>query len=59
MLAENQDKAIQAAVAEHGNATEEILHQLFPTQQELLERKKNLPTSILERFFNGGKFYNI
>lgn len=52
VLAEHQDKAIQAAVVEHGNATEEILHQLFPTQQKLLERRKNLPTSILERFFN-------
>ncbi|MDZ8030393.1 hypothetical protein [Nostoc sp. DedSLP04] len=52
VLAENQDKAIQAAVAEHRNATEEILHQLFPTQQQLLKRRENLPTSILERFFN-------
>ncbi|MBN3890707.1 MAG: hypothetical protein HWQ43_16590 [Nostoc sp. JL31] len=52
VLAEHLDKAIQATVAEHGNATEEILHQLFPTQQKLLERRENLPTSILERFFN-------
>lgn len=52
VLAKHQDTAIQAAVAEHPNATEEILHQLFPTQQQLLERRKNLPTSILERFFN-------
>ncbi|MEH2036327.1 hypothetical protein [Nostoc sp.] len=52
VLAEHQDKTIQAAVAEHGNATEEILHQLFPTQQQLLKRRENLPTSILERFFN-------
>ncbi|MEH1807346.1 variant leucine-rich repeat-containing protein [Nostoc sp.] len=52
VLEEHQDKTIQAAVAEHGNATQEILHQLFPTQQKLLERRKNLPTSILERFFN-------
>lgn len=52
VLAEHQDKAIQAAVAEHGNATEEILHQLFPTQQQLLKKRKNLPASILERFFN-------
>ncbi len=52
VLAVHQDKAIQAAVAEHGNATEEILHQLFPTQQHLLEKRQNLPTSILERFFN-------
>ncbi|MEH1942264.1 MAG: HEAT repeat domain-containing protein [Nostoc sp.] len=52
VLAENQDKAIQATVAEHRNATEEILHQLFPTQQQLLKRRENLPTSILERFFN-------
>ncbi len=52
ILAQHQDKTIQATVAEHQNATEEILHQLFPTQQQLLKRRKNLPASILERFFN-------
>ncbi|MBD2206119.1 hypothetical protein H6G33_28340 [Calothrix sp. FACHB-1219] len=52
VLAQHQDKTIQATVAEHLNATEEILHQLFPTQQQLLKRRENLPTSILERFFN-------
>ncbi|MEH1945405.1 MAG: hypothetical protein V7K77_00150 [Nostoc sp.] len=52
VLAEHQDKTVQAAVAEHGNATEEILHQLFSSQQQLLKKRKNLPASILERFFN-------
>ncbi|MHC5765107.1 MAG: variant leucine-rich repeat-containing protein [Nostoc sp.] len=52
VLEEHQDKTIQAAVAEHPNATEEILHQLFPTQQQLLKKRKNLPATILERFFN-------
>ncbi|BAY26877.1 leucine rich repeat variant [Calothrix sp. NIES-2100] len=52
VLAQHQDKAIQAIVADHRNASEEILHQLFPTQQQLLQRRQNLPTSILERFFN-------
>ncbi|MFB2917310.1 hypothetical protein [Aerosakkonema funiforme] len=51
VLAENPEKTIQEAVAEHPNATEEILHQVFPTQQRILRNRKNLPTSILERFF--------
>jgi hypothetical protein len=46
------EKTIQAAVAVHPNATEEILHQLFSTQQALLKSRNDLPTSILERFFN-------
>ena len=52
LLAGYEDTRIQAAVAEHGNITEDIMHQLFPSQQSVLERRKNLPTSILERFFN-------
>lgn len=51
-LARYEDESIQAAVAEHANLTEEIMHLLFPSQQSVLERRKNLPTSILERFFN-------
>jgi Leucine rich repeat variant len=52
LLAEHENKTIQAALAEHGNITEEIIHQLFPSQQAVLRKRKNLPTSILERFFN-------
>ncbi|MBD2206121.1 hypothetical protein H6G33_28350 [Calothrix sp. FACHB-1219] len=54
VLAQYQNQTIEATVAEHLNATEEILHQLFPTQQQLLKRRENLPTSILERLFNEG-----
>ena len=50
-LAEHEDKTIQAAVAEHPNASEEILHQVFSTQEHILKKRKNLPASILERFF--------
>ncbi|QIR38607.1 hypothetical protein HCG51_19155 [Tolypothrix sp. PCC 7910] len=57
VLAQHQDKTIQATVAEHINATEEILHQLFTTQQNSLEKRKNLPASIIERFFNGVATY--
>jgi hypothetical protein len=52
VLAEHPDRTIQETVAIHPKATEEILHQLFPTQQYILKNcKKNLPPSILERFF--------
>ncbi len=52
LLAEHEDTRIQAALAEHGNITEEIMHQLFPTQQGVLQKRENLPISILERFCN-------
>ncbi|BAZ11925.1 leucine rich repeat variant [Calothrix sp. NIES-4071] len=52
VLAEHPDKTIQETVAEHPNASEELLHQLFPTQKHILNRRKNLPASILERYFN-------
>jgi Leucine rich repeat variant len=52
VLAEHEDKAIQAAVAEHGNITEALMHQLFPHHQSILKNRENLPSSILERFFN-------
>ncbi|GGA06766.1 hypothetical protein [Okeania sp. KiyG1] len=51
VLAEHSAKEIKSAVAKHPNATEEILHQLFPTQKGVLRGRKNLPASILERFF--------
>ncbi len=43
---------IQAVVAGHDNATEEILHRLFTTQQRIIKSRSNLPVSILERIFN-------
>ncbi|MEH2025902.1 hypothetical protein [Nostoc sp.] len=43
---------IQAAVAQHENATEEILHRLFATQQGIIKNRANLPVSILEQVFN-------
>lgn len=46
------ETAIQAAVAGHPKATEEILHQLFPTQQRFLRNRESLAVSILERFFS-------
>ncbi|NER07056.1 MAG: hypothetical protein F6K17_32965, partial [Okeania sp. SIO3C4] len=53
VLAEHSATEINSAVARHPNATEEILHQLFPTKKDILRRRKNLPASILERFFRG------
>ncbi len=52
LLAGYEDESIQVAVAEHANLTEDIMHLLFPSQQSVLKSRKNLPTSILERFFN-------
>jgi hypothetical protein len=46
------DEEIQAVVAGHENATEEILHRLFATQQGIIKNRANLPVSILERIFN-------
>ncbi|NEP84374.1 MAG: hypothetical protein F6K39_43450 [Okeania sp. SIO3B3] len=51
VLAEHSATEIKSAVARHPNATEEILHQLFPTKKSVLRRRENLPASILERFF--------
>ncbi|MEH2239790.1 hypothetical protein [Nostoc sp.] len=51
VLAES-DEEIQAVVAGHDNATEEILHRLFTTQQGIIKSRSNLPVSILERIFN-------
>ena len=51
VLAQHSAKEIKSAVARHPNATEEILHELFPTQKGVLRGRKNLPGSILERFF--------
>jgi hypothetical protein len=46
------DEEIQAVVAGHDNATEEILHSLFAIQQGIIKSRSNLPVSILERIFN-------
>ncbi|MEA5550064.1 hypothetical protein VB713_03550 [Anabaena cylindrica UHCC 0172] len=46
------DQEIQAAVAAHENATEEILHRLFATQQGIIKNRSYLPVSILEQIFN-------
>ncbi|MBW4511058.1 MAG: hypothetical protein KME64_31760 [Scytonematopsis contorta HA4267-MV1] len=51
-LSEHEDTKIQAAVAEHGNITEALMHQIFPSQQKVIKERDNLPSSILERFFN-------
>ena len=48
----HQDTEIQAAVAEHRNITEEVMHQILPNQQIILEKRKDLPVSILERIFH-------
>ncbi|MUG93980.1 hypothetical protein F7734_16905 [Scytonema sp. UIC 10036] len=52
------DPGIQAVVAGHDNATEEILHRLFATQQGIIKSCSNLPVSILERIFNQGQVDN-
>ena len=51
VLAEESDKEIQAAVVEHPNTGEETLHRLFSGCKKEIERRKDLPVSILERFF--------
>jgi hypothetical protein len=52
VLVAHPDAAIQAAIAAHPNATETILNQVFPTQQQSLMQRKDLPVSILQRFFD-------
>jgi Leucine rich repeat variant len=52
VLAERPEAVVQAAIAAHPNATETILNQVFPTQQQALMQRKNLPVSILRRFFD-------
>ncbi|MEM9928062.1 MAG: hypothetical protein AAF915_30800 [Cyanobacteria bacterium P01_D01_bin.50] len=42
---------IRFAIAEHPNATEEILHQLFSAHRDVIHKRNDLPTSIIERFF--------
>ncbi len=51
VLAQHSESSIRQATAQHPNASEEILHQLFPDCWNMLTNRKNLPTSILERFF--------
>ncbi|MEM8777868.1 MAG: hypothetical protein AAGF26_03155, partial [Cyanobacteria bacterium P01_G01_bin.49] len=51
VLAEYSSKEMQALVAKHPNATEEILHNLFDTQQSVIKSRDNLPASILEKFY--------
>lgn len=51
VLAEHSESSIRQAVAQHPHASEEILHQLFPECPNILRNRKNLPASILERFF--------
>jgi hypothetical protein len=52
LLASHPKHNIQAAVAQHLNATEEIFHQLFPIQKSILRNLKNLPVSLIQRFFD-------
>jgi hypothetical protein len=52
ILAEHPEQAVRSALAVHWNATEEILHQVFPTTQGLIEQRKDLPSSILQRSFD-------
>ncbi|BAY81083.1 leucine rich repeat variant [Calothrix parasitica NIES-267] len=51
VLAEESDKEIQVAVVEHLNTTEEMLHQLFSSCKYEIQKRDNLPVSILERFY--------
>ncbi|MFB2834872.1 hypothetical protein [Floridanema evergladense] len=51
VLIEHPEKAIQGTVVTHPNATEEMLHRLFPTHFHLMKSRQNLPASIIERFF--------
>jgi hypothetical protein len=50
-LANHPENAIQEAVAKHPNTPEEVLHQLFATQQRVLRGREALPASLLQRFF--------
>ena len=51
VLMEGGDSQIKAAIAEHLNATEEILLELFSTHRDVIQKRDNLPASVLERFF--------
>lgn len=51
VLAQNSNH-VQVEVVRHPNATEEILHSLFETQQSVIKNRENLPASILERIFD-------
>lgn len=51
VLAEHSESSIRQAVTQHPNASEEVMHQLFPDCWDILMNRENLPTSILERFF--------
>lgn len=52
VLAEHLEQLMGSFVSAHPNATEEILHNLFTTQQRVIKGRQDLPASILERIFN-------
>ena len=51
VLVEESDKEIQSVIVEHLNTTEEILHQLFSSCKYEIQKRDNLPVSILERSY--------
>ncbi len=51
VLAEESLRLMQVAVAEHPNIGEETLHRLFTRYKSEIEKRKDLPVSILERFY--------
>jgi hypothetical protein len=50
-LANHPEATIQAALAKHANTSEEVLHQLFTTQQQVLRSREALSAGLLQRFF--------
>ena len=51
VLAEESLRLMQVAVAEHPNTGEETLHKLFAGYKSEIEKRNDLPRSILERFY--------
>ncbi len=51
VLAEESLRLMQVAVVEHPNIGEETLHQLFAGYKSEIEKRNDLPVSILERFY--------
>jgi len=51
VLAEESLRLMQVAVVEHPNVGEETLHKLFASYKSEIEKREDLPRSILERFY--------
>ncbi len=59
VLAEESLRLMQVAVVEHPNIGEETLHQLFSGYKSEIEKRNDLPVSILERFYREKEYKNV